>query len=106
MWRSFDYTTYFALYFDMYRIAKQRPDLVKELTAADYLERAYGTALAYFEVPINIRMEGGWTFTGWVDWQYTQGNFPEKYLLPLIAAIEAEGQQAKADFLRAEWEKE
>ena len=105
LWRSFDYTTYFALYFDMYRIAKQRPDLVKELTAADYLERAYGTARAYYEVPINIRMEGGWTFTGWVDWQYTQGNFHEKYLLPLIAALETEGQQAKADFLRAEWEK-
>ncbi|MEI8373431.1 MAG: DUF5695 domain-containing protein [Planctomycetota bacterium] len=105
MWRTFDYTTYFALYFDMYRIAKQRPDLVKELDAATYLERAYGTARAYFEVPAKIRMEGGWAFTGWVDWQYTQGNFHEKYLLPLIAALEAEGQQAKADFLRAEWEK-
>ena len=31
MWRTFDYTTYFALYFNLYRIAKQRPDLVKEL---------------------------------------------------------------------------
>jgi len=105
MWRTFDYPTYFALYFDLYRIAKQRPDLVKELDAAGYLERAYGTARAYFEVPANIRMEGGWSFTGWVYWQYTTGNFHEKYLLPLIAALEAEGQQAKADFLRAEWEK-
>ena len=101
MWRTFDYTTYFALYFDLYRIAKQRPDLVKECSAAEYLERAYGTARAYFEVPANIRMEGGWSFTGWVYWQYTVGNFHEKYLLPLIAALEAEGQQAKADFLRA-----
>ncbi len=105
MWRTFDYTTYFALYYDLYRIAKQRPDLVKELDAAGYLERAYGTARAYFEVPAKIRMEGGWAFTGWVDWQYTIGNFHEKYLLPLVAALEAEGQQAKADFLRAEWEK-
>ena len=105
MWRTFDYTTYFALYFDLYRIAKQRPDLVKECSAAEYLERAYGTARAYFEVPANIRMEGGWSFTGWVYWQYTVGNFHEKYLLPLIAALEAEGQQAKADYLRAEWEK-
>ncbi|MCX6926006.1 MAG: hypothetical protein NT154_22780, partial [Verrucomicrobia bacterium] len=53
----------------------------------------------------NIRMEGGWSFTGWVYWQYTVGNFHEKYLLPLIAALEAEGLQAKADHLRAEWEK-
>ena len=105
MWRTFDYTTYFALYYDLYRIAKQRPDLVHELDAAGYLERAYGTARAYFEVPANIRMEGGWSFTGWVYWQYTVGNFHEKYLLPLIAALEAEGLQAKADLLRAEWEK-
>lgn len=105
MWRTFDYTTYFALYFDLYRIAKQRPDLVQECTAAEYLERAYGTARAYFEVPAKIRMEGGWSFTGWVYWQYTVGNFHEKYLLPLIAALEAEGRQADADVLRAEWEK-
>lgn len=105
MWRTFDYTTYFALYFNLYRIARQRPDLVKELSAVEYLERAYGTARAYFEVPAAIRMEGGWSFTGWVYWQYTVGNFHEKYLLPLIAALEAEGQQAQADFLRAEWEK-
>ncbi|MDQ1257392.1 MAG: hypothetical protein QG656_1996 [Candidatus Hydrogenedentes bacterium] len=105
MWRTFDYTTYFALYFDLYRIAKQRPDLVKELDADGYLERAYGTARAYFEVPAHIRMDGGWSFTGWVYLQYTVGNFHEKYLLPLIAALESEGQQAKADFLRAEWEK-
>ena len=105
MWRTFDYPTYFALYFDMYRIAKQRPDLVKECSAADYLERAYGTARAYFEVPSNIRMEGGWSFTGWVDWQYTVGNFHEKYLLPLITALAAEGHKDKADALRAEWEK-
>lgn len=105
MWRTFDYTTYFALYFDLYRIAKQRPDLVKELNAAGYLERAYGTARAYFDVPANIRMEGGWSFTGWVYWQHTVGNFHEKYLLPLMAALEAEGQQDKADWLRTEWEK-
>ncbi len=105
LWRTFDYTTYFALYFDMYRIARQRPDLVREGSAAEYLERAYGTARAYFEVPAAIRMEGGWSFTGWVYWQYTVGNFHEKYLLPLIAALEAEGRPTQADFLRREWEK-
>ena len=105
MWRTFDYSTYFALYFDLYRIAKQRPDLVKALSAAQYLERAYGTARAYFEVPANIRMEGGWSFTGWVDWQYTIGNFHEKYRLPLMAALEAEGQKTQAAYLRGEWEK-
>jgi hypothetical protein len=105
MWRTFDYTTYFALYFNMYQIARQRPDLVHDLDATGYLERAYGTARAYFRVPAAIRMEGGWSFTGWVYWQYTVGNFHEKYLIPLISALEAEGEQAKADELRAEWEK-
>ena len=105
MWRSFDYPTYFALYYDLYRIGRQRPDLLKRLTAEEYLERAYGTARAYFDVPAAIRMEGGWSFTGWVDWQYTVGNFHEKYLLPLIRALEAEGWTAKAERLRGEWEK-
>ena len=105
MWRTFDYPTYFALYFDMYRIAKQRPDFVRECDAAAYLERAYGTARAYFEVPAHIRMDGGWAFTGWVYWQYTTGNFHEKYLLPLMAALAAEGHKEQAEFLRAEWEK-
>ncbi len=105
MWRTFDYTTYFALYFDLYRIAKQNPGLMKELDAAGYLERAFGTARAYFEVPAGIRMEGGWSFTGWVYWQYTVGNFHEKYLLPLIAALEAEGKHGHAALLRSEWEK-
>ena len=50
--------------------------------------------------------KGGWSFTGWVYWQYTVGNSHEEDLLPLIAALEAEGQQAKADSLRAEWAKE
>lgn len=105
MWRTFDYPTYFALYYDLYRIARQRPDLVTGLDAAGYLERAWGTAHAYFEVPAGLRMEGGWSFNGWVYWQYTTGNFHEKYLLPLIAALEAEGWPARADQLRADWEK-
>jgi len=105
MWRTFDYTTYFALYYNMYCIAKQHPHLVKYLDAAGYLERAYGTARAFFEVPYNIRMEGGWSFTGWTDWAYTIGNFHEKYLLGIIEALEREGQQDKADYLRSEWEK-
>jgi hypothetical protein len=105
MWRTYDYTTLFALYFDLYRIARQRPDLVKLLDAAGYLERAFGTARAFFEVPAGIRMEGGWSFKGWVDWQYTTGNFHEKYLLPIIAALEQEGHADKAKYLRGEWEK-
>ena len=105
MWRTFDYTHYIQLYTNMYRIAKQHPHLVHYLDAQGYLERAWGTARAYFQVPYNIYMEGGWAFTGWTDWAYKLGNFHEKYLLPLMEALETEGQTNRADQLRAEWEK-
>jgi len=105
MWRTFDYPTYFALYYNMYIIAKQNPEMVRYLSANGYLERAYGTARAFFEVPYDIRMEGGWSFEGWTDWAYKVGNFHEKYLLPLIKALESEGDIKKADYLLEEWEK-
>lgn len=105
IWRTFDYPTYFALYYDMYLIAKQNPGMVQYLDAAGYLERAFRTAKAFFEVPYNIRMEGGWAFTGWCDWAYKLGNFHEKYILNIIDALEEEGEQQKADYLRGEWEK-
>lgn len=104
MWRTFDYTTYFALYYNMYRIARLDARLAKYLDAKGYLERAFGTARAYFEVPYSINMQG-WDFNGWCDWAYTLGNFHEKYLLGIMAALEREGEKDKAAWLRAEWEK-
>ncbi|MBL7189845.1 MAG: hypothetical protein ISS70_26240 [Phycisphaerae bacterium] len=105
MWRTFDYTHYILLYYNMYRIAKQNPEMTSYLKAEEYLERAFGTAKAFFEVPYSIRMEGGWAFTGWTDWAYKIGNFHEKYLLPLIDALDSEGHVKRAEFLRGEWEK-
>jgi len=58
MWRTFDYTTYIMLYYNMYRIAKMYPDMVDYLDADGYLERAFGTAKAFFEVPYSIYMPG------------------------------------------------
>lgn len=104
MWRTFDYTTLFALYYDMYLIAKAYPSACTYLDAAGYLERAYGTARAYFEVPYSIDMRG-WDFTGYCNWAYTLGNFHEKYLIKIVAALEREGKAEKAAYLRGEWEK-
>ena len=56
MWRTFDYTTHFAIYYNLYRIAEDNPEMVSYLDADGYLERAYRTAMAYFEVPYNILM--------------------------------------------------
>jgi len=107
MWRTFDYTHYIMLYYNMYRIAKTYPELVSYLDANGYLERAFGTAMAFFEVPYSIYMPGPnlWSFKGYSDWAYKQGNFHEKYLVDLIEALESEGCQAEAIWLRKEWEK-
>ncbi|MCC7208738.1 MAG: hypothetical protein IT323_15630, partial [Anaerolineae bacterium] len=105
MWRTFDYTHLILLYFAMYRIARDFPDLVRYLDKAGYLERAFGTARAFFVVPYNIKMGEAWDFRGWCDWAYKQGNFHELVIPALIEALDAEGRAGDAAWLRAEWEK-
>ncbi len=105
MWRTFDYTTHFAIYYNLYKIARDYPNMVSYLDAEGYLNRAYNTAMAYFEVPYNILMTGNWSFNGWTDWAYKQGNFHERYLLYIIDALESRNETEKASKLRFEWEK-
>lgn len=105
MWRTFDYTTHFAIYYNLYRIAQDNPEMVSYLDADGYLERAYRTAMAYFEVPYNIIMGKQWAFHGWCDWAYKQGNFHERYLLYIIDALKANGREEEANRLKKEWEK-
>ena len=105
MWRTFDYTTHFAIYYNLYRIAEDNPEMVSYLDADGYLERAYRTAMAYFEVPYNILMGKQWAFHGWTDWAYKQGNFHERYLLDTINALQQKGRLKDAAKLRREWEK-
>lgn len=105
MWRTFDYTTHFAIYYNLYRIAEDNTEMVSYLDADGYLERAYRTAMAYFEVPYNILMGKQWAFHGWTDWAYKQGNFHERYLLDIINALQQKGRLKDAAKLRREWEK-
>jgi len=105
MWRTFDYVTHIATYYNLHRIAKDNPGLVHYLDAKGYLRRAWLTAMAYFEVPYNIKMGNQWDFKGWCEWAYTQGNFHERYILDLLEALEAEGWRSEAAKLRREWEK-
>ena len=79
--------------------------MVSYLDADGYLERAYRTAMAYFEVPYNILMGKQWAFHGWTDWAYKQGNFHERYLLDIINALQQKGRLKDAAKLRREWEK-
>jgi hypothetical protein len=105
MWRTFDYTHLIQLYYQMHRIARVYPDLVHYLDASGYLDRAYRTAMAFFEVPYQIKMGSRWNFQGWTDWAYKQGAFHELYIPPLIEALEREGRPEQAAKLRHEWEK-
>lgn len=105
MWRTFDYTHVIQLYFEMYQIAKLYPHLVQHASATEYLERAYRTAKAFFEVPYQIKMGAPWDFRGWTDWAYKQGNFHEVFILDLIDALGFEGRNTEAQSLRVEWEK-
>ncbi|MBC8547818.1 hypothetical protein H8711_12940, partial [Clostridiaceae bacterium NSJ-31] len=103
MWRSFDYTHMIQLYYNMYTIAENYPEMVNYLDADGYLERAYHTAMAFYSIPYNIYMKG-WNFNGWCDWAFKQGNFHEVNITFLIDALEREGKTEWADDLRSNWE--
>lgn len=104
MWRTFDYTTHIATYYNLYLIASGNKSLTRH--GPEYwLDMAYHTAMAYFCVPYNIRMGDMWSFHGWCDWAYKQGNFHERYITDLICALDDEGRHEEAATLRGEWEK-
>lgn len=105
MWRTFDYTHMIMLYYAMYQVADFYPALTGYLDKSGYLDRAFGTARAFFVVPYNIEMGEPWAFRGWCDWAYKQGNFHELVIPHLIDALEREGRSADAGWLRCEWEK-
>lgn len=95
LWRVFDYPHVIHLYWSMARIAKNYPDLVKYLNKDGYLERAYGTAMAYFTVPLKL---AGWSACD-------LGNYDEVVIPSLIEDLDAAGWPDKAAHLRKEWEK-
>ncbi|MCX6345142.1 MAG: DUF5695 domain-containing protein [Armatimonadetes bacterium] len=93
--RIYDYPAMIAMYYNMYKIAKTYPTMPKYLTASGYLDRAFGTAQAFFTVPLAI-----W---GWAS--YTLGLYNEQCIPDLVVALYAEGRTADANWLKNEWEK-
>lgn len=94
LWRIYDYPHLILLYYNMYLIAKDYPSMVHYLDASGYLQRAYGTAIAFFTVPMEI-----------VKWSaYETGTYNELVIPDLIRALEESGGQGDADKLRAHWE--
>jgi len=100
LWRTYDYPHVMMLYLHMYQIAKAHPDLVTTLDAGGYLERAYGTAMAYFTVQRDIGFPEGWS-----EWAYKLGCYNELLIVDLVDALRDEGRAAQAGLLQSEWEK-
>ena len=95
LWRVYDYPHVIQMYFAMYRVAKNHPQIKTVLTAKEYLQRAYGTAQAMFTVPMQTRR---WS-------AYGTGFYNELVLVDLIDELQAAGMTAEADTLHGHWER-
>lgn len=94
IWRIYDYPHIIQMYLGMYRIARYHPHIKTELSAEEYLQRAYGTAIAFYTVPPEV-----------IDWSpYQTGNYNELSVVDLIAELEMTGWAVKARRLRHHWE--
>lgn len=94
LWRVFDYPHFVHLYWNMYRIAKFYPELTRYQDKEGYLQRAFGTAQAFYTVPLKT---AGWSAND-------VGNYNELVIADLIQELYAVGWKDKADWLRAKWE--
>ncbi len=95
IWRIYDYPHIVSLYTSMARVARDHPEMVHLLDAKGYLTRAWGTAMAFFEVPLKVE---GWS-------AYDTGTYNEVVIPGLIRDLETAGMVREADGLRAHWER-
>lgn len=89
-WRVFDYPHIVMLYYHMYEIAKYYPDMVHSLDRDGYLNRAWRTAMRYFEVA------DGWGFV--------VGTYNEVVFIDLLRSLREEGWNLQADALEQYWD--
>ncbi|WP_334184719.1 DUF5695 domain-containing protein [Novosphingobium sp.] len=93
-WRPYDYPHIALMYFALYRIARDRHGFHTRLAAADYLDRAFGTARAMFVIPKEI-----------IGWEADSTGFYNELVIPdVIEALRREGRMAQADELAGHWE--
>jgi len=101
VWRGYDYPHLIMLYFHMYQIARMYPGMTKYLDKDGYLERAFGTAQAHFNLAgIDDLPQGARGY-----WAYTLGLYNEMLIVNLIEALYEEGRNEQADWLKSEWER-
>jgi hypothetical protein len=95
IWRCYDYPHIVVMYFSMYRMARDYPGMKMKLDRATYLERAYGTALGMFTIPMRV--------TNWSA--YETGFYNEVVIPQLIEELDLVGKHDEASQLRTHWEK-
>ena len=95
LWRIYDYPHITLMYLSMYRVARNHPHIRTAMTAADYLRRAYGTALALFTIP--------WEIERWSA--YGTGLMNGLVVEDVVAALFAEGMREEAERLLPHWER-
>jgi hypothetical protein len=94
LWRIYDYPHIILMYHSMYRVAKNFPEIKTALPAKEYLQRAYGTAVALFTVPMQIE-----------HWSaYRTGLYNELVIVNLISDLDGAGMTSEAATLRKHWE--
>jgi hypothetical protein len=72
----------------MYQIAERYPNLVHYLDKDSYLERAFGTAKAFFTVPLKLR-----------DWSaYHTGTYNELVIPDLTETLDRSGKKEQAEW--------
>ncbi len=94
MWRPYDYPHIVLLYLSMYRIARDHPEMSHYLDKDAYLQRAYGTAIAFYTYP--------WKFAHWSTNEL--GHMNELVVAELMTELDRAGQKDKAAELRKYWE--
>lgn len=94
VWRAYDYPHFTYFYWSMYQIAKNYPELSRYADQAEHLERACGTARAFYTYPRQMAL-----------WSANEvGNYNEMMIVDLIAELERVGWKEKAGELRRHWE--
>jgi hypothetical protein len=94
LWRIYDYPHVILMYYNMYRVAQNYPNMVHYLDKAGYLERAYGTAMALYTYP---ELLDSWK-------PYSTGTYNELIIPEVIKALEESGKKEEAGKLREKWE--
>jgi hypothetical protein len=95
IWRPYDYPHIMVMYFSMYRIARDYPGIKMKLDRATYLERAYGTAIGMFTIPLEV-----------AKWSAYETGFYNELVIPqIIEELDLVGKHNEASRLRMHWEK-